>query len=191
MGTIVIPQSHVDKVEPMYDYSVSGNCEEWLYAVAKATRPTSFLEIGVRFAFSFLPVLYGAQETLKYAEGWDLETYGNLEVATRNIKEHYTGNTEWVLKHLDSQQISELPQFYDFVNIDGCHDYECKMHDLRLTVGHARYVLVDDFDYLTQVRKAILDFLAEVGQYGTKESLIEWAAYLPTFRGSFLFKYKA
>jgi hypothetical protein len=39
-----------------------------------------FLEIGVRFGFSFLPTML-ASDKLEYALGWDLETYGDNNIA--------------------------------------------------------------------------------------------------------------
>lgn len=182
------------------DYLHSGNCFEWNYAVAKAIRPKSYLEVGVRFGYSFIPTLYGGMPSLRIAIGWDLETYGNNQIARQNIKNYgpsYTfgdgyGNLCGItIEHQDSQKIQELPQFFDLIYIDGCHDYDCKMHDLRLTVGKCKYVYLDDYDYLVDVRRATDDFMREVGTDGWgKSSIIEWAAYLPTFRGSWIIKYK-
>lgn len=171
------------------NYLASGNCFEWSYAVAKAIQPTSYLEIGVRYAYSFLPTLLGAP-SLTRAVGMDLETYGDINVAKSNITTHYNGNCAWEILHVDSQQLQTLPEWYDLINIDGCHDYECKLHDLRLTLGKCQWVIIDDYDYLVDVRKAVNLFLQENGSDGWgKPSRIAWWSYLPTFRGSILIKY--
>jgi len=166
-----------------YDYVWSGNCFEWYYALGKALQPKSFLEIGVRFGFSFLPTMLGS-DSLDYALGWDLETYGNNQIAHTNIKEYYPGSANWEIKHIDSQLETELPQFFDLISIDGCHDYDCKVHDLKLCIGKTNYVILDDYDYHKDVRDSTDFFLKEYAEH------IEWNAYIPTFRGSQLIKFK-
>ena len=79
----VIPSEFFTKYDS-YDYIWCKNYYEWNYAIAKTIQPKSFMEIGVRFGFSFLPVLH-ASKKIKYALGWDLETYGDNKIATENI----------------------------------------------------------------------------------------------------------
>lgn len=158
-------------------------CFETYYALAKVLNPKSFLEIGVRFGYSFIPTLIGGNE-IEYALGLDLETYGNNAIANSNIKEFYKGNATWELKHLNSQEIIELPQFFDLVSIDGCHNYHCKIHDLKLAMNNSTYVIIDDYIYHYDVRRATDDFLKEFSHN------IENALYLDTFRGSMLIEFK-
>jgi len=178
----IIPQEFFTKYDK-YDYTLSGNCFEWYYAIAKTIQPKTFLEIGVRFGFSFLPTLVGS-EKLEYALGWDLETYGNNDIANSNIKEYYKGNCKWELQHIDSQEKKELPQFFDVVSIDGCHDYSCKIHDLKLAMNKSHYAILDDYDYHTDVRNSTNQFMRD------NVKSIDWALYIPTFRGSMLIKFK-
>jgi hypothetical protein len=179
----VIPEAFITDLDK-YDYVYSGNCFEWYYAIGKVLKPESFIEIGVRFGFSFLPTMVGADESLDYALGWDLETYGNNEIATNNIAKYYTGKAKWELKHIDSQSVNELPQRFDLISIDGCHDYHCKVHDLDLAAKFCKWAILDDFDYHNDVRKSTDDWMRR------NVKLIEYAAYIPTFRGSMLFKFK-
>jgi hypothetical protein len=178
----IIPSEFFTKYDS-YDYVWSGNCFEWYYAISKTIKPKTFLEIGVRFGFSFLPTMLGNPE-MEYALGWDLETYGNNDYANENIGKYYNGDTKWELKHLDSQLETELPQFFDLISIDGCHDYACKIHDLKLCIGKCNYVILDDYDYIPNVRNSTNAFMK---MYSDK---IEWALYIPTFRGSQLIKFK-
>lgn len=178
----IIPSEFFTKFES-YDYIWCKNYYEWNYAIAKVIQPKTYLEIGVRFGFSFLPTLLGS-ESLEYALGWDLETYGNNTAATQNIKEFYKGDCEWSIEHLDSQQQKRLPHFFDLVNIDGCHDYDCKIHDLKLAMENSLYVYLDDYDYHSEVRRAVDDFLKDY------KDRIEFNIYIPTFRGSQLIKFK-
>jgi hypothetical protein len=178
----VIPSEFFTKYDS-YDYVWSGNCFEWYYAVAKALQPKTFMEIGVRYGFSFLPTLLGSDK-LEYALGWDLETYGNNQIANENIGKYYKGSAAWEIKHIDSQLETELPAKFDFISIDGCHDYECKIHDLKMAMTKTSYCLLDDYDYHSYVKQAIDDFLRDCSDY------IEWSEYIPTFRGSYLIKFK-
>ena len=61
----VIPSEFFTKYDS-YDYVWSTNCFEWYYAIAKTIKPKTFLEIGVRFGFSFLPTMLGNPK-MKYA----------------------------------------------------------------------------------------------------------------------------
>lgn len=178
----IIPSTFFTKYDN-WDYVWSGNCFEWYYALAKTLQPRSFMEIGVRFGFSFLPTLLGSDQ-LTYALGWDLETYGNNTIAKENITEYYSGNCTWELKHVDSQQMSELPQFFDLVSIDGCHDYGCKIHDLDIVSKNSLYTIIDDYDYHADVRSAVNDWMRN------NIEKIEWSLYFPSFRGSQLIKFK-
>ena len=178
----VIPSEFFTKYDN-WDYIWCKNYYEWNYAIAKVLQPKSFLEIGVRFGFSFLPTLIGSKN-LEYAVGWDLETYGNNQIANDNIRTYYKGVCNWEIKHIDSQQINELPQFFDLINIDGCHDYDCKVHDLKLAMKKCKWVTIDDYDYHSEVRRAVDDFIKEFGEN------IEEEIYIPTFRGTKLIKFK-
>lgn len=178
----VIPHEFFTKYDN-WDYTHSGNCFEWYYAISKAIQPKTFMEIGVRFGFSFLPTLVGS-EKLEYALGWDLETYGNNTIAYNNISTYYKGDCKWELQHIDSQEKQELPQFFDLVSIDGCHDYNCKIHDLKLAMVNSRYAILDDYDYHADVRNSTNQFMRE------NVKNIEWGLYIPTFRGSMLIKFK-
>jgi hypothetical protein len=178
----VIPSEFFTKYDS-YDYVWSKNCFEWYWALGKVLKPKSFLEIGVRFGFSFLPTIQASPD-LEYALGWDLETYGDNRIANDNIGKYYTGNCKWEIEHIDSQMQTELPQFFDLVSIDGCHDYDCKIHDLKLCIGRCNYVILDDYDYHNDVRMSIDFFLKKYAEH------IEWSEYIPTFRGSQLIKFK-
>lgn len=177
----VIPTEFFTKYDS-YDYVWSGNCFEWYYAAAKVIQPKTFMEIGVRFAFSFLPSMIGGDK-LEYALGWDLETYGNNAIAIDNLTKYYKGTAKWEILHVDSQQKTELPQFFDLVSIDGCHEYDGKIHDLKMAMEKSRWVIVDDYDYHPQVRQSLDFFLKEY------RSRIELNEYIPTFRGTQMIKF--
>ena len=178
----IIPSEFFTKYDS-YDYIWCKNYYEWNYAISKVISPKSYMEIGVRFGFSFLPALVGAPE-LEYALGWDLETYGNNSYAIDNLQTYYKGDCKWEIQHIDSQEKTEIPQFFDLVNLDGCHDFDCKIHDLNLAMNNSRYVLIDDYDYHPIVRQSVDKFIKD------NTDRIEYSLYLPTFRGSQLIKFK-
>ena len=179
----IIPSEFFTKYDS-YDYVWSGNCFEWYYAISKTIQPKTFLEIGVRFGFSFLPTMLGNPD-MEYALGWDLETYGHTNIESINhIKKYYFGGVKWDLLTQDSQIATELPGFYDLISIDGCHDYACKLHDLDLCIGKCNYIILDDYDYHTDVRNSVNDWMR------SNITEIEWGLYIPTFRGSMLIKLK-
>jgi hypothetical protein len=178
----IIPSEFFTKYD-VSDYVYSNNCFEWYYAIAEAIQPKTFMEIGVRFGFSFLPTLLGSDK-LEYALGWDLETYGNNDIANENIGKYYNGTCKWEIQHKDSQLETKLPQFFDLISIDGCHDYNCKIHDLIMAMDNCRYAILDDYDYHTDVRNSINQFMRDY------TNRIEWGLYIPTFRGSMLIKFK-
>jgi hypothetical protein len=178
----VIDRDFYEKYDK-YDYVYSENCFEWYWALGSYLQPKYFLEIGVRFGFSFLPTIQ-ASTNLGYALGWDLETYGNNTIANENIGKYYKGDAKWEIKHVDSQLETKLPQFFDLISIDGCHDYDCKVHDLKLCIGMCNYVILDDYDYHSDVRRSTDFFIKEYAEN------IEWNEYIPTFRGSQLIKFK-
>ena len=178
----VLDREYLEKYDK-YDYVYSKNCFEWYWALGKVVNPKSFLEIGVRFGFSFLPTIE-ASTNLEYALGWDLETYGNNTIANENIGKYYTGKAKWEILHKDSQLETKLPQFFELISIDGCHDYDCKVHDLKLCIGMCDYVILDDYDYHNDVRRSTDFFIKEYAEH------LEWNLYIPTFRGSQLIKFK-
>jgi hypothetical protein len=49
---------------------------------------------------------------------------------------------------------------------------------------NSRYVILDDYDYHTDVRNSVSQFMRD---YSDR---IEWALYIPTCRGSQLIKFK-
>ena len=51
-------------------------------------------------------------------------------------------------------------------------------------MGNCNYVILDDYDYHTDVRNSVSDFMRQ------NSERIEWGLYIPTFRGSMLIKFK-
>ena len=171
------------------NYARSGTCWEYNYAISKAIQPKSYLEIGCRYGGSLVPSMIASEE-LEYAEAWDIEQYGDNAISSANVRQYYTGHAKWEINKINSQEIQELPRWFDLIFIDGDHSYEGKMHDLRMTVGKCKYVFIDDASYLVDVKRAIYTFIDEIGADGWgRKSIIDWATYIPCFRGGYIIKY--
>jgi|TARA_Y100000361_G_scaffold80603_1_gene71265 hypothetical protein len=84
----------------------------------------------------------------------------------------------------DSQEVERLNRFYDLIHIDGSHIGEHKLHDLNLTLGKCYVVVVDDYDFIDDV-KTITNHFVE-----TYSHLIRQTHYIDSHRGTLLIEYK-
>lgn len=163
-------------------YLKCGNYYEVYYAIAKHYQPKSILEIGVRYGYS-LGVMASACDPLQ-AIGFDNDSYdaGSLRKARLSLTSLFP-NTKFDLRLLDSKSLTSLP-FADLIHIDGDHAFEGKMHDLRLSVGRCRTLIVDDYLYLTEVRSAVDRFIHNIEHRILNHFLID------SIRGTFVIEYK-
>jgi len=123
------------------------------FEIAKFLQPKTICEIGVRAgysAFSFLSAVPKAKYT-------GIEIDGNKHGGIKGFINH----AEKILKHFDieiiitdSQQLKKLPGQYDLIHIDGDHSYQGCKHDLELSLHAGKYILVDDYDLIPDVRGA-------------------------------------
>jgi len=178
----IIPSEFFTKYD-VNDYVWSGNCFEIYYGLSKYVQPKSFLEIGVRFGFSFLPLMIGSNK-LDYCLGYDNEEYGNNSIALDNISKYYKGSAKFEILTLNSHSIKKLPMFFDIISIDGDHSYNGKIQDLELTLGSSRYVIIDDYDYHNDVKQSTNYFVEKY------KNVISSTTYVKSFRGTLIIEYK-
>jgi predicted O-methyltransferase YrrM len=135
------------------------------HQLAGEFRPKRILEIGVRAGYSALAFLSACPKA----------TYLGLDA--ENGKHGGQGGpwTWWAEKLLapfratiricDTQKMSQLDEAdgaFDFVHVDGDHSYRGALHDMRMCyprLATGGVMVVDDYDYLPDVRRAIDDFL--------------------------------
>jgi len=167
------------------EYIKGGNYYEVYYAISKHFQPSSILEIGVRFGYSLYPMIK-ASDSLKFARGYDIDEYekDSVNIAHKAIESRIDSDIDFEIQIQDSQQLTELDRSYDLIHIDGNHTYEGKVHDLRLTLGKSKVVVVDDYNFLPHVKQAVDFFVKENQDKIEKTDLIE------SFRGTFLIVYK-
>jgi hypothetical protein len=127
----------------------------WKYRIAKAIQPVakSLFEIGVRAgysAFAFQAAIPG----LEYL-GWDNDAgqYGGVKGFSNRFI------AEGCVDRVDSQTRDFLPRSFDVAHIDGDHSYAGALHDIQLCAPFCRYVLVDDYDFITPVKAATDHFI--------------------------------
>lgn len=169
--------------DPLHDYILSKNCYEWYYTIAKTLQPKSILEIGVRFGYSLVSMMKGAEDSVQTVVGIDNDSYiwNSAQVARKyceTVKPNIT-----TIDVIDSQQLQTLDRQFDLVHIDGDHTYIGKVHDLNLVKTHCKYCIIDDYDFIETVRKATDDFIND------NSSIIKNKLYIPSFRGTMILEF--
>jgi hypothetical protein len=160
-------------------------CFEYYYQIGHVFKPKSILEIGVRYGYSLISIILGSKK-VTYAEGWDTEEYvkGSNAIALEFILARVPKACKVQIQNIDSQKTLRLPRKYDLISIDGDHTQKGTYHDLCLTVNRSKVVVVDDYDFMGSVRRAVDQF------YKDRNSIIQERIYLPSYRGTIVFVYK-
>jgi len=153
-----------------------------LYFFARGLRPRSIVEIGVRGGYSSYALLSGAKEYVERYLGIDNNSslhggmVGYIEHAKKLLLSSFPSvKIEFMI--CDSSTIKELPSSFDLGYIDGNHDFDFCYSDLALFSKFCTHVLIDDFDYIPDVKRAVTQFLS------TNPSLFRVGVYVPSFRG--------
>lgn len=165
------------------DWTSDGNCYEWYIAIGDYFRPEKILEIGVRFGYSLMALGLGSKA--KELTGYDTEEYepGSNDRAQAAISERLRGARVKIEK-IDSHSLAGLTEHYDLISIDGDHCYAGTLEDLELTVGMCHVVVIDDYSFLGDVKRAIDHFL------DTRKEYIAHSIFLPSYRGTYVIIYK-
>lgn len=162
--------------------------KEWVdyyklkWAIAHVLKPTSILEIGVRFGYSAAAFLHG-HSTANYV-GIDLDTdsYGGTKGAinwAKEITRKFT--TEFIIA--DTQAMERLPgDVYDLIHVDGQQDGDGSFRDLELAIKQGRYVLLDGYLWTRQNFLAVSDFLFRY------IDLLDFYGVIPGYAGELLIK---
>lgn len=158
--------------DPNHSYLRSGRYLEAYYGIGAALMPGRILEIGVRYGYSLACLAAGAGAEVVLVEGWDNETYApGCLAAAKDLIEMAT-SAKAVLRKTDSQQVDSLDRPYDLIHIDGDHTTAGCLHDLGLTLGRTRYVVVDDYGF-PDVRRAVDAFAGEHAAKIARSAVIE------------------
>tara|TARA_Y100000592_G_C5381204_1_gene273497 strand:- start:56 stop:745 length:690 start_codon:yes stop_codon:yes gene_type:complete len=84
----------------------------------------------------------------------------------------------------DTRHLKYIDKNYDLIHIDGSHIYEDKVHDLKLTLGRCNVVVIDDYDFIDDTKKAVDEFIDLNRKY------ILNVTHVKSFRGTMVIEYK-
>ena len=149
--------------------------------IAENIQPEVIIEIGVRCGYSALDFLSACPGATYYGFDNNAGQHGGAE----GLKYHewavslLEGYNATIYPDVDTQSIDELPVKGDFVHVDGDHSYEGCMHDIKLArKAGAKWILVDDFDYIKSVRQAVRDSIKDT----------DYCEYFDGYHGQVLIK---
>lgn len=183
--TTLIDQAfyELDNKRNKHEWTSDSNCYEWYVAVGRYFKPVKILEIGVRYGYSLMALAIGANA--KVLKGYDIEEYepGSNARAVEAISQRLKG-AKVSIELCNSQELTELPEQFDLISIDGDHSYAGTLHDLELTLGKCKVAVIDDYDFLGDVTRAVDHFLT------TYKQAIQVALYIPSYRGTYVIVYR-
>jgi hypothetical protein len=164
-------------------------CATEKHAIAQRFCPQRIAEIGVRLGYSAHAFMAGAANDAGFF-GFDI--VGGLHGGTK------IAGFEWVegilrrdfpqavikTVKMNTQDVAALPvDGIDFFHIDGDHSFPGALHDMMLawpTIRPGGVMLVDDYDFVREVRRAVDRFACDyVAQIANTE-------YVKTFRGDII-----
>ena len=142
------------------------------YRIVQVVQPKSILEIGVRAGYSAAAFIAASDLDVKYV-GLDFDNsdadiqnrhggYPKYSLwALESLKTHFPGATIEIVQ-IDTQvEPIELDEVFDFVHVDGDHSHEGCYHDLNQVEKYAKWILVDDYFHIEDVRSAVDRWLSE------------------------------
>lgn len=142
------------------------------HRVARFIEPRSIVEIGVRAGYSAAAFLTGAYVGTRY-RGYDADM-----IKSDGLHGGVPGYTAWAAHMLHDyfpQHLIEIRQLdtqatplglvgvWDFGHIDGDHSEAGCYQDLCSLEAHVRWLLVDDYHFIPDVRRAVDKFLRQRG----------------------------
>ena len=142
------------------------------YRIARIVQPRSILEIGVRAGYSAAAFIAASSPDVKYV-GLDFD---NSDADIQNRHGGLPGYSQWAIESLkahfprasieivqiDTQvELIQLDGIFDLVHVDGDHSYEGCYRDLVQVERYARWILVDDYFHIADVKSATDCFLSE------------------------------
>jgi predicted O-methyltransferase YrrM len=163
------------------DYINSGNHYEYFYAISKYYNPDSILEIGTRHGYSLYSLLLGST-TLTKVVGYDVEEE-YVSSTKENLDSFIPDDVSFTVENLNTQELENLDDSYYLIHIDGDTTFEGRYHDLELTKGKARVVLVSDFFSERSGRDAAQRFVYDNRHIIKKTHVIE------SLRGLYIIEY--
>ncbi len=140
---------------------------------AELIRPKSILEIGAFLGFGLAAFIHGASK-IDRVTAMDNESYipGSQELCAANLS-FFGGGKEFV------RSLEETRGTYDLVHVDADHTFQGALDDIAFAWGLGpRVMLVDDYGFLEDVRRAAQAFAAHHSlPYKVWQSYRGWAVF--------------
>ena len=162
--------------------------DEWVpyyrmkYAICKVLRPSSILEVGVRYGYSAITFLKAVPNATYVGIDNDTDTYGGSSGAIHWARE-ITGGYDATFIIANSQKMASFPGGrYDLIHIDGQQDGDGTFHDLEFALPKARWILVDGYFWSGENMLSATHFLKKYSRF------IEYATVIPGYAGDLLIK---
>ncbi|MFH2138908.1 MAG: class I SAM-dependent methyltransferase [Candidatus Omnitrophota bacterium] len=154
-----------------YNNSGINDYYNYYYSYGRHFSPKNILEIGVRYGYSLISQVKGAQTSDSFvnAVGIDNQSYesGSERIAYDNIK---AVTDKFKLINADSQKVTDLREYvgdmkFDLIHVDGDHSYKGCLHDLNITkevLADKGIIVIDDiFLGSCRVFQAVNKFLQD------------------------------
>jgi len=161
------------------------NCRdhyELFYAISKYYEPDSILEIGTRNGYSLYSLVMGS-DYINTVVGYDKED-DYVATTIENLSPNIPSGINFNVEAIDTKEVDELNSNYRLIHIDGDKSFNSTYHDLKLTRGKCRVVLVSDFYSERSVRDATQRFV-----YDNKER-IKQTHVVESLRGIYIIEYR-
>lgn len=146
------------------------------YSLIREFKVDSVFEIGVRAGYSMYAML-AANPRLVY-RGLEINHTETLEYKfldhARELAKKFPEADVRIIEG-DSLELERLPRRFDLIHVDGNHSYRACSHDMEVCAPMTDLLVVDDYDYIDQVKRAVDDFVK-------KHSIS--SRYIPSFRGN-------
>ncbi|KAM3103177.1 methyltransferase domain-containing protein [Phormidesmis sp. 146-12] len=152
------------------------------WAIAHTLKPTSILEIGVRFGYSAAAFLKGSPDAHYVGIDIDSDQFGGVKGAINWAKEITRSfKADFLIE--DTQTMQQFPgDIYDLIHVDGQQDGNGSFHDLEIAFQQGRFVLVDGYFWTQYNFSSVSEFLLRYAD------LVEWYGVIPGYAGELLIK---
>lgn len=133
------------------------------YELAKRFAPKRIGEIGVRAGYSALAFLQACPDAEYVGFDNNSDSDGGIVGAVHHARGILPRGQATIIL-ADTQRLARLPvvfEEYDLFHVDGRHDFPGCYHDIGLALQASPVVIVDDYDFIPDVKQAVNAYLSD------------------------------